>query len=73
MDTMIGTLLPVSWTAHLDDVRYDALLVGDMQMCITIRPAFRSVTVALFPSDNGDRFLPGGTRIKRVPLYLLPD
>ena len=66
-------LQPVSWSAHLDDARYDALLAGDMQICVTVRPTFRTVTVVLFPSDNGERFLPGGTRIKRVPLYLLPD
>jgi hypothetical protein len=73
MDTMISPLAPIAWTAHLDAARYDAVIEGDMQLCVTIRPAFRSVTVAIFPSDDGDRFLPGGTAIKRVPLYLLPD
>lgn len=66
-----GDLHPVSWTAHLDDARYDALRCGEMELCVTVRPAFRSVTVALFAGD-GERFLPAGTDVRRVALYILP-
>lgn len=64
-------LRPVSWSAHLQDELFDALLVGDMDICVTIRKPFRTVTVVVFPRD-GDRYVPAGTLVKRVPLYVVP-
>lgn len=63
---------PTSWSVSLDEKRFLALLERRMTVCVTARAPFRTVTVAVVSAGEGDRFVPAGTRIRRIPLYIMP-
>lgn len=64
-----GDLQDTSWSAHLDDARFDALQRGEMTITLTVRRALKTVTAVLHPLD-GERFSPANVRRRRVSMYL---